>query len=183
MSNCGTETAETRPDPHLEFTRQLVAAQSAFHGFLFSLVHDRHATDDLLQELACRLWLKFPEYDRTKPFVAWGIGYARLLAFEWRRKQARLPLPMDDETLNALAETAAESAVRNESQSEALRGCLRSLTDHQRHALVLHYQEDRSVGDIARLWNRTTMAVYKVLKRSHEALLDCMRKTIAEQQP
>jgi len=183
MSAHWTAPPERQPDSQLEFTRQLVAAQPAFHGFLFSLVHDRHATDDLLQELACRLWLKFPEYDRGKPFVAWGLGFARLLAFEWRRKQARLPLPLDDETLNALAETAAECSPRHDARSEALRGCLRFLTDHQRHALQLRYQEERTVEEIAGLWKRTTMAVYKVLKRSHEALLDCMRKTLAEQQP
>ena len=52
MSADWSESAEKLSDPHLEFTRLLVGGQPAFHGFLFSLVYDRHATDGLLQELA-----------------------------------------------------------------------------------------------------------------------------------
>lgn len=77
------------PDPPVAFTRLFVAAQPALHGFLMSLVHDPHAADDLLQELAERMWRKFGEYDRQRPFVAWGIGFARLLAMEWRAAEHR----------------------------------------------------------------------------------------------
>ena len=63
-------------EPHLAFTRLFVANQAAFHGFLISLVHDLHAADDLLQDLAGRLWAKFDAYDPQRPFVAWGLGFA-----------------------------------------------------------------------------------------------------------
>lgn len=63
-------TAEYHADPQLEFTRRIGAAQPAFHGFPLSQAPNRHSADDLMQESACRLGLKFPEYARTKPFVA-----------------------------------------------------------------------------------------------------------------
>ena len=168
---------------HLEFTRLFVANQAAFHGFLFSLVHDRHAADDLVQDLAVRLWGKFGDFDRSRPFVAWGLGFARLLAFEWRRKQTRLPIPVDEATLHALAESAAERISANDERRDALRDCSQHLTDHQKRVLHARYQEDRPVAEIASADQRTEMAVYKTLKRAHELLLDCMKKSLSPETP
>lgn len=113
MSGEESTVAAADEEP-LRFTRLFVADQAAFRGFLLSLVHDPHAVDDLLQELAVRLWRRFADYDAGRPFVAWGIGFARLVAFEWRRRQARLPVAVDDSTLQALAELAAERAVEHD---------------------------------------------------------------------
>lgn len=170
-------------DPHLAFTRQFVAAQPALHGFLTSLVHDPHAADDLLQELAERMWRKFHEYDGSRPFVAWGIAFARLLAMEWRRRQQRLPLPLDDETLYHLASAAAEEAPHHDERLDALRACLKDLTKRQRAVLRMRYQESMPVAGIANLSNRTQVAVYKMLKHAHQALLNCISETLARQTP
>lgn len=171
------------PELHLDFTRQFVAAQPALHGYLISLVHDAHATDDLLQELAERLWRKFDTYDRSRPFVAWGLGFARLLAMEWRRKQQRLPLPLDTDTLDRLATEAAGEAPRHDDRLDALRACLRKLTERQRTVLRLRYQESMAVVEIANSSNRTQMAIYKVLKHAHLALLQCISETLARETP
>ena len=170
-------------DPHLAFTRQFVAAQPALHGFLISLVHDTHAADDLLQELAERLWRKFGDYDSSRPFVAWGIGFARLLALEWRRKQQRLPLPLDEETLERLATEAADEMPRQDDRLHALRACLGKLTEYQRTVLRMRYQDETPVAAIASSSNRTQMAVYKVIKHAHQALLICISETLARQTP
>jgi len=167
----------------LEFTRLFVGSQAAFQGFLLTLVHDRHAADDLVQELAGRLWLKFADYDRSRPFVSWGLGFARLLAFEWRRHQARLPVPLDEATLQALADVAAEQSLASDERREVLGHCLQQLTDHQRQALQARYYRDQSVAEIARQTRRTETAVYKVLKRAHLLLLDCMRQALASSTP
>ncbi|NWK56941.1 sigma-70 family RNA polymerase sigma factor [Verrucomicrobiaceae bacterium N1E253] len=166
-------------EPQLAFTRLLIANERALYGFLLSLVHDRSAADDLLQELAGRLWRKFDEYDSSRPFIAWGIGFARLLAFEWRRKQQKLPIPMDDEILNSLADASAEHAEQYDERRSYLLKCMKGLTERQRQALHAHYFDEQPVKKIARLWQRTEMAVYKILKRAHKAMFDCMRESMA----
>ena len=168
------------PEPHLAFTRLFVANQAALHGFLVSLVNDLHAADDLLQDLAGRLWAKFDTYDPQRPFVAWGLGFARLVAMEWRRKQARQPLPLDDATLAKLADEAQDHADHYDSRRDALHECLKSLTEHQRRTLHARYHDDLPVSQIAKAWQRTEMAIYKVLKHSHQALLDCITKALAQ---
>ena len=167
----------------LEFTRLFVGSQPAFYGFLLTLVNDRHAADDLVQDLAGRLWLKFGDYERSRPFIAWGLGFARLLAFEWRRLQARLPVPLDEPTLQALADAATERSLASDERHEALGQCLQHLTDQQRQVLQARYYRDQTVAEIARQAQRTETAIYKVLKRAHLLLLDCMRKTLASPTP
>jgi RNA polymerase sigma-70 factor (ECF subfamily) len=171
------------PDPHLSFTRHFVAAQPALHGFLVSLVHDPHAADDLLQDLAERMWRKFGDYDERRPFVAWGIGFARLLALEWRRRQQRQAIPLDEATVELLAAEATDYAIDHGDRLDALRACLKHLTDRQRAVLRLRYQEEQPVKAIARKSKRTQMAIYKMIKHIHRALLDCISETLARSAP
>ncbi|MCU0795270.1 MAG: sigma-70 family RNA polymerase sigma factor [Akkermansiaceae bacterium] len=170
-------------DPHLSFTRLFVTAQPALHGFLVSLVHDHHAADDLLQDLAERMWRKFDDYDERRPFVAWGIGFARLLALEWHRRQQRLPIPLAEETLALLADEAAAQAIHHDDRLAALRTCLKHLTDRQRAVLQSRYQKEQSVDAIARESNRTQMAIYKMLKHVHRTLLACISETLTRPMP
>lgn len=169
--------------PYLEFTRLFVARQATFHGFLMALVHDRHVADDLVQELACRMWTKFSEYERSRSFVSWGLGFARFLVHEWRRKQRRLPVPITDVTLEALADEAVHQITLYDESYEALRECLKGLTDHQRRILHGRYFEGRSVMDLARAGQRSDVAVYRVLERAHRALFDCMTRTLRGARP
>lgn len=166
------------PEPHLQFTKLFVAAQPSLYGYLMSLVHDRQAADELIQELAERLWHKFPDYDASRPFVAWGIGFARYLAMEWRRRQRRLPLPLDEATLEALAETAEDDLSAQDARLEALRVCLAKLTGRQREVLRQRYEESLPVAAIAVSARRTPMAVYKAIKQAHMALFDCVTRNL-----
>ncbi len=135
----------------LEFTKLLLANERALYGFIYSLTQDPHASEDLRRELAERLWKKFGDYDRERSFVVWAIGFARLLVFEWRRKQARLPIPIEDETLNKLADIAAERAENNDAIRDALHECSAGLTELQRKALHQRYFEETPVSQIAKL--------------------------------
>lgn len=166
------------PEPHLQFTKLFVAAQPSLYGYLMSLVHDRQSADELIQELAERLWHKFPDYDASRPFVAWGIGFARYVAMEWRRRQRRLPLPLDEATLEALAETAEDDLSAHDARMEALRACLAKLTGRQRKVLRQRYEESLPVAVIAESAQRTPMAVYKAIKQAHLALFDCVTRTL-----
>lgn len=165
-------------EPQLAFTRLFVANQPALHGFLVALVHDLHAADDLLQEIAGRMWHKFDTYDPARPFIAWGIGFARLAALEWRRKQQRLALPLDAATLEHLADDASTRVGSDDDRRAVLRDCLARLGDHPRHILHERYHDGRSVADIARGRQRSETAVYKVIKHACARLLDCMNQAL-----
>lgn len=173
---CRMTQTDRRDSPkELEFTKLLLENERAIFGFIHSLTQDIGATEELRQELAERLWNKFDQYDGSRPFVAWAIGFARLMVFEWRRAQTKLPIPMSDEALNQLADDAADRAESRDEIYAALRECSAGLTELQRKALHQRYFEETPVKQIAKAWGRTQMAVYKVLNRVHESLADCLR--------
>lgn len=156
------------------FTRLLVATQPRLYGFIYSLVGDRSAADDVLQEVSSVLWRKFDNFEEGTNFNAWALKIARFSVLEWRRKQSRAPLPLDDETLVALADQSAEMAEGVSEMREALHLCLAKLPDRQRDLLRARYFDDESVQSIATRWQRTRMAIYKLLRKTHAALLGCI---------
>lgn len=168
------------PDHHLAFTKQFVMACPALYGFLISLVHDTHAADDLMQDLAERMWLKFADYDERRPFVAWGMGFARLLVKEWYRKQKRQPLQLDEQMIDMLADEASDRLAQQDERVDALRSCIEKLTERQRDVLRMRYQEEKPIKLIATEWNRSQVAVYKMLKQIHFGLLACISETMAD---
>lgn len=157
-----------------EFTRLLVATQPRLYGFIYSLVGDRAATDDILQEVSAVLWRKFDEFQTGTNFSAWSLKVARFSVFEWRRKQSRLPLPLDEETLLSLAEQSAELAEGVGEMRESLHLCLAELPPRQLDLVRARYFEEESVQSIATRWKRTRMAIYKLLRKTHDSLLSCI---------
>jgi RNA polymerase sigma-70 factor (ECF subfamily) len=156
------------------FTRLLVATQPRLYGFIYSLVGDRSAADDVLQEVSSVLWRKFDDFEEGTNFGAWALKIARFSVLEWRRKQSRAPLPIDEDTLIALADQAAEMAEGVGEMREALHLCLAKLPDRQRELLRARYFDDEPVQSIASRWQRTRMAIYKMLRKTHAALLGCI---------
>ena len=69
------------------FSRLLVANQRRIYGFILTLVHDRAAAEDILQDVSALLWQKFDKFERGTDFAAWGMAVSRLTILNWRRKQ------------------------------------------------------------------------------------------------
>ena len=162
-----------------QFSRLLVAHSHRIYGFIFALVHDHAAANDVLQEVSAVLWRKFDRFESGTDFGVWAMSIARLAVFEWRRAQKNLPLQLDDEQLALLADDVMAVGCEFESRREALRGCLAKLADRDRQLLVARYHQGESVHAIADRVQRTRMAIYKRLDKLHSLLLDCVARRLA----
>ncbi|MEM1296396.1 MAG: sigma-70 family RNA polymerase sigma factor [Verrucomicrobiota bacterium] len=159
-----------------QFTRLLVANQRRLYGFIFTLIQDHSATDDVLQESTTLLWEKFDSFQAGTDFGAWAMKVARFKVLEWRRKQQKLPLPIEEELLLELASKAEEAQVTQDlGRREALEHCLTKLSERDSNLLNLRYGEGQSVSFMADNLGRTRDAVYKVLARIHRDLQTCIR--------
>ena len=56
------------------FSRLLVANQRRIYGFILTLVHDRSAAEDILQDVSALLWQKYDKFEPGTDFAAWGDG-------------------------------------------------------------------------------------------------------------
>lgn len=164
------------------FSRLLMAHRRRIYGFIYTLTHDAAATDEILQEASVTLWRKFDQFKPGTDFGAWAMKVARYSVFEWRRKQARLPLPMDDELLLALSEQAMEAACDSEARIGAVGNCINKLKDRDRDLVNKRYADNLSVIEIAEGSGRTRGAVYKILNRIHRDLLDCVEEKLATEE-
>ena len=164
----------TEPDSGERFTRLIIAHRPRIFGFIFSLVHDRDAAEDILQDVSVVMWRKFDQFEEGTNFSAWALQIARFSVLEWRRKVAKLPLPLDIETEAALAARSAEMAEGYDDMREVLSDCLRQLSTRHRDLIRARYFDGEPVQSIAVRLKRTRMAIYKALKKAHETLLDCM---------
>ena len=173
---------DTPEPPGERFSRLLVAHSHRIYGFIFALVHDHAAANDLLQEVSAVLWRKFDRFEPGTDFGAWAMSIARLSIFEWRRAQKNLPLQLDDEQLALLADEVMAVGCQFESRREALRGCMERLAGRDRELLVARYHEDESVQAIADRVQRTRMAIYKRLDKLHALLLECIDRRLAAEE-
>ncbi|MEM7390826.1 MAG: sigma-70 family RNA polymerase sigma factor, partial [Verrucomicrobiota bacterium] len=118
-------------DPRGAFARELTANHSRLRAFVYSLVQDHHSADDVMQDVASVLWKKYSEGEHIQNFRSWAITIARFTVLNWRRRQARLPIPMDDEQFAILADAAIQAVERNDPRSDALMDCFQKLDQKQ----------------------------------------------------
>lgn len=161
------------------FTQLMMANRGRLYGFIFTLVHDRDATEEILQEASVVLWRKFGQFQKGTDFGAWAMKVSRFSVAEWRRKQAKLPMQMDDALLESLAAQAMEASVDAEIRMEALEGCRKKLGERDQGLLSQRYEGKTPVAQIAEGTKRSRVAVYKVLARIHRDLMDCIENQVA----
>lgn len=163
------------------FSRLLVANQRRLYGFILTLVHDRAAADDILQDVSSLLWQKFDKFEPGTDFAAWGMSVSRLTILNWRRKQKKVPLPLDDQQFALLADEAVAVSCQHEARQLALGECLQKIDTPGRELLVSRFEMSQSVTSIAERLGRSRVAVYKRLNRIQSLLLDCINEKVQEE--
>ena len=158
-----------------EFSRLLVANQKRILGFIYTLVQDQHAAQDVLQDVSATLWRKFDDFELGTDFGAWAMCVSRFTVLNWRRKQQRLPVSLSDDTLEFLADEAvAVLSTSEDERQESLQKCLGRLPQKQHELVKARYLQDRDVSQIAKSQGRSVRTIYLRLEKIHGALLDCI---------
>jgi len=88
------------------FSSLLISSRHRVYGFIYSLTQNHQASEDILQEVSTILWRKFDQYEEGTDFAVWAMSVGRFCVLNWRRKQARLPLNLEDADLMRLADEA-----------------------------------------------------------------------------
>lgn len=118
--------------------------------YLTYLLGRRDAVDDLVQETWLRVLERGHSYDGKSRFEPWLFTVARNLAFDHMRKRRTSSLDTNDtpEVPASPAPSPFEQAARTE-DAQRLAQSLATLEPHYREALVLRFQEDLSLEEMA----------------------------------
>lgn len=167
-------------NPNDEFIKLLTSSQSALYACILSLLPDRTAAQDILQETNLTLWRKVDEFEIGTNFMAWASRIARYHILNYRRQLSRDRQIFDERLFEELCEKQAELCEDANAYAEALRHCLTRLTSDQRDLLVSRYSPGGSVKQIAESRHQSVGAISQALYRIREALLNCVSQQVRE---
>jgi RNA polymerase sigma-70 factor (ECF subfamily) len=144
------------------------------------IVRDPVLADDTFSDVTLAILRSWRRFDRNRPFSPWARGIARRVALATLRAQAKRPCVLDHSILDSIAyeiDKAGEE-VDLATRKEALRHCLKRLSEKNQQLIRLRYFEDRPYADIAAAAQKTVGALYVVFSRLHKALLRCVEREL-----
>ena len=143
-----------------EFVMLITRHQAALTGFLCSLLGNRTAGDEVLQETNLVLWKKREDFEVGTNFKAWAFKIARFQALAFLKREKRRPeFTFDEEVIEKLTVEAESTFVENDDREHALDTCLEKLTDEDRELIRDHYYSGLSMVDHAVQVGRTVGAL------------------------
>jgi len=148
--------------------------QRRIFSYIYALVPDRHAAEDILQETSLVVCEKFDQFKAGTDFVAWACQIAYWEVRRARQKFARSKVVFDDAVVEAVAHTAAELRDEMDHRHEALAHCLQRLHPRDRDLVLTRYEPGSGVEEAAQRSGRTIEAAYKALGRIRKLLADCV---------
>ncbi len=156
--------------------RELYSVSSAkLMGVLLRILNNRAESEDALQEVYTRVWLKAGRFDATKGRgMTWLIALSRNLAID--RLRQRPDHVSDDDAMAAHADPAPRAELRMVAAGEARRinDCFATLEPDRAEALRGAYLTGLSYSDLAAHYGVPLNTMRTWLRRSLQKLKECM---------
>jgi RNA polymerase sigma-70 factor, ECF subfamily len=153
-------------------------------NFVFRLIGDRDAAEDITQETFVKAWKNLKRFDQSKSFKTWLFTIAKNTTYDWLKKKKEIPF-------SSFADEEGESWLENISSDEILSDEILERSDladefekilekipvHYRAILLLHYKEDFSLHEIAEILGEP----YNTIKSRHQRGLLNLKKLLEEE--
>jgi RNA polymerase sigma-70 factor (ECF subfamily) len=167
------------------FARLFAQHDRWLFAYLVSLLGSSAAAEEVFQEVCVVLWREHETFQLGTDFVKWVSVIAHHQVQKYRRDRRRVGPQLSDTVVDLLSSDAVERVDLLESRRDALRGCLKKLTDTDRRLVQQCYGDSRqSFKTAADELGRPANTVYKALNRIRRALYQCIERTLAlEGQP
>lgn len=168
-------------DQQIRFTQLWTDAQPMVSQYVNSLIHDRSAARDIVQNTSLALLRKFSEYDESRPFVAWAIGVAKFEILGRKRDLARNRMVCDTDFLEQYTQAWVQVAPAISDEETALRDCFGELNGRSKTIIKLRYADEKTSATIAEELGITSANVRTILKRTRGVLKRCVKKQLGLQ--
>lgn len=171
------EIDEAAAEESAEVEQLLIGVQRPLHGYILTLLPNRDAARDVLQETNMVLWRKSGQFKLGTNFFAWACRIAEFQVRAWTRDKSRDPLALDDELIEALGLTARELVPKLSHRVVTLQECMGKLSDRDQSLLKQRYAGGASVKNLAAEAGKTVNAISRSLYRIRCLLLDCISRS------
>ncbi|MBA4387685.1 MAG: hypothetical protein C0404_06865 [Verrucomicrobia bacterium] len=159
-------------DIHEQFLKMHMPNQRNVMAYLIGKLRNFHVAEDLWQEITVAAWKNYDAYKPDRPYAAWLFGISRNLMLKYIRDKG------DEQTLSPeIIERVAETMTVDDDQlveeRKALSHCVERLPPKQRELLMLRYEQDIPLKDLATAQGKTLGAINMLLRRIRQSLLEC----------
>ena len=162
------------------FLSHFTSSESSLRGFIASVIFTPSDRDDILQEVALRLWQLYDRYDPSRPFTPWALGVASRRMKEECRKASRRSLLLEEDQLERMTAAFNQLASHEETNAEAaLAECIQGLPPAAAALIQDRYYKGQSVEALGHATGQSVAAVYQTLCRSRRRLAACIRTRLA----
>jgi len=162
-----------------ELARNWMKVQPSLMAFVVASTPQFNDAEDLLQEVAAEVALRYDEYDRSRPFLPWALWIAKIKIADFYRGKRRDRLLFMGEAMDALADACSRVQQLMTEERDLLEYCLDQLTERSRRLLGLRYTDDLKPKQIATELGTSTGSVRVTLSRIRTTLMDCVQKRAA----
>lgn len=143
-------------------------ADRVFNYFWYRTGHDWALSEDLMQETFLRAFQHLKRFrNRGYPYLTYLLNIAHNLLVDHYRKPKSIPV--EDLSTDVVPYEITEDLVRK-SDAETLWRAIQTLPQRNRDVLLMHYQDDKPIKDIAQIMNTSENSVKLNLSRTRKKL-------------
>jgi len=157
---------------------RFVAERHYLMGFIYGMVRDLAAAEDILQEVWIRLAEAAERGEQILEPGRWCRGVAKNLILHYWRERRTAKVIADSGLLDIVEKAFEENEEPWLERRQALMKCIDALPDKSRQLLRLKYDQGLSFVDMARRLQRSKDSLKMALHRVRQALVECVEKRL-----
>ncbi|MGB8591486.1 MAG: sigma-70 family RNA polymerase sigma factor [Candidatus Acidiferrales bacterium] len=183
---------EAKSGDHASFELLLQRYRGPLVNFLFRMVRDSAAAEDLAQEVFIRVYRARDRYAPSAKFTTWLFRIATNLALNrirdtrYQRLEISLDAPAEEDApvfeLPA-RELRVDQLLVQRDRAALIRNAVEALPEKQRIAVLLHKYEDMDYAEIAKVLECSEAALKSLLFRAYETLRVQLAPLVGMAQP
>lgn len=174
--------AVRRGDRRGALTRLMSNYGQRVYAFCFSMVRSREMADDIHQIVFTQAYEGLADLREQPAFRPWLLAIARNRCLDELKKKRRFLARMQPtaELPDVVgAEPAPDASLQRLQEIQIVARCIDALTPQIRTLVLLHYQEEMTYADLARICREPSARLQKRVVRSLEALRRCVGRAEA----
>lgn len=161
------------------FLQLLLKNQRRIYAFILGMVPDPNDIDDLFQETVLLMWSKFDTYQPGTSFSAWGVTIAKYHILSAHKKRVRHRRHFTPAVQHLLMERLGSHVEHLDERVEALKHCVKKLSDSDYEMIQMRYEKDMPVPSIADCLKKSVSSTYKRFSLIHELLQRCVQRSLS----
>lgn len=148
--------------------------------YVISLLPDRDACDDVVQETCLFLWDRRGDFEQGTNFKAWAFKAAWFKVLTYKREAQRSKLiSFSEDVLERISKAAEQMSDEVDHRLSALRECVAELPSDNQRLLQLKYLNRVSLTDHAKSLGLKPNQIQKNLSRIRIALRHCVETRLS----